>query len=96
MEYMSVLQAAEKWGISDRRVRLLCQQQKIPNVVKQGRAYLIPADAEKPDDGRRTRYKRNNRPYITLQAIFIEHLFITRPLFYMSLTILLVRLSQVE
>ena len=68
MEYMSVLQAAEKWGISDRRVRLLCQQQKIPNVVKQGRAYLIPADAEKPDDGRRTRYKRNNRPYDTLFA----------------------------
>lgn len=68
MEYMSVLQAAEKWGISDRRVRLLCQQQKIHNVVKQGRAYLIPADAEKPDDGRRTRYKRNNRPYDTLFA----------------------------
>jgi len=68
MEYMTVLQAAEKWGISDRRVRILCQQEKIPNVVKQGRAYLIPADAEKPDDGRRTRYKRNNSPYDTLFA----------------------------
>ena len=44
MEYMSVLQAAEKWGISDRRVGLLCQQEKIPNVIKQGRAYLIPGN----------------------------------------------------
>ena len=69
MEYISVLQAAEKWGISDRRVRILCQQEKIPNVIKQGRAYLIPIDAEKPDDGRRTRYKRNNSIH---EALFAE------------------------
>lgn len=68
MEYISVLQAAEKWGISDRRVRILCQQEKIPNVIKQGRAYLIPIDAEKPDDGRRTRYKRNNSIHEALLA----------------------------
>lgn len=69
MEYMTVLQAAEKWGVSDRRVRILCQQEKIPNVVKQGRAYMIPAEAEKPDDGRRTRYKRNNSLH---EALFAE------------------------
>lgn len=69
MEYMTVLQASEKWGISDRRVRILCQQEKIPNVIKQGRAYLIPIDAEKPDDGRRMRYKRNNSLH---EALFSE------------------------
>ena len=69
MEYMTVLQASEKWGISDRRVRILCQKEKIPNVIKQGRAYLIPVDAEKPDDGRRTRYKRNNGSH---GALFTE------------------------
>ena len=69
MEYMTVLQASEKWGISDRRVRILCQQEKIPNVIKQGRAYFIPADAEKPDDGRCTRYKRNNSSH---EALFAE------------------------
>ena len=69
MEYMTVLQASEKWGISDRRVRILCQQEKIPNVIKQGRAYLIPVDAEKPDDGRRMRYKRNNSSH---EALFAE------------------------
>ena len=50
--YIRVKQAAEKWGISDRRVRLLCEQGKIDGVGKQGRAYLIPANAVKPLDGR--------------------------------------------
>lgn len=52
---MSVKQAAERWGISDRRVRLLCSEGKIEGVVKNGRAYLIPIDALKPVDGRTLR-----------------------------------------
>ena len=39
-------------GLSDRRVRLLCEQGKIPGVVREGRSYRIPADAVKPADGR--------------------------------------------
>lgn len=50
--YMSVKQAAEKWGISDRRVRTLCAEGKIPGVVRDGRAWKIPERAEKPQDGR--------------------------------------------
>lgn len=50
--YMSVKQAAEKWGISDRRVRTLCAEGKIPGVVRDGRAWKIPESAEKPQDGR--------------------------------------------
>ena len=52
MEYMKVTQAAEQWGISDRRVRILCQQGKIEGVIQKGRSYLIPCDAVKPIDGR--------------------------------------------
>ena len=44
MEYMKVTQAAEKWGISDRRVRILCQQGKIEGVVQKGRSYFIPVN----------------------------------------------------
>lgn len=51
MEYMKVTQAAEQWGISDRRVRILCQQGKIEGVIQKGRSYLIPCDAVKPIDG---------------------------------------------
>ena len=34
--YMTVKQAAEKWGISDRRVRILCSDGKIPGVTREG------------------------------------------------------------
>ena len=52
MEYITTKQVAERWGISDRRVRLLCAQGKIPNVIKHGRNYKVPANATKPADGR--------------------------------------------
>ena len=68
MKYITVAQAAEQWGISDRRVRILCQQGKIDGVIRKGRAWMIPADAEKPVDGRTTRYQRNDSPYAALFA----------------------------
>ena len=63
MEYKSVMQMAAQWGISDRRVRALCQQGKIRGAVRKGRAWLIPGNAEKPVDGRTTRYHRKDSPY---------------------------------
>lgn len=56
MEYIKVSQAAEKWGLSPRRVRTLCAEGKIPGVIRKGKLYMIPDDAEKPADGR---YIRN-------------------------------------
>ena len=50
--FMSVKQAAEKWGLSDRRVRILCAEGKIPGAFQEGRGWKIPADAVKPTDGR--------------------------------------------
>lgn len=50
--FMSVNEAAEKWSISDRRVRILCSEGKIPGAYRQGRAWKIPVDAVKPADGR--------------------------------------------
>lgn len=63
VEYMSAAQIAEQWGISDRRVRILCQQGKVHGAVHKGRAWLIPADAKKPTDGRSMRYQRNDSIY---------------------------------
>ena len=63
MEYISVKQAAEQWGISDRRVRILCSQGKIPGVEQHGRAYRIPANAVKPADGRHLRSKKFGGPF---------------------------------
>lgn len=55
MEYMRVSKAAEKWGISDRRVRVLCSEGKIPGVIRKGNLYMIPENAQKPLDGRKSR-----------------------------------------
>jgi len=66
MGYMKVAEAAEQWGISDRRVRILCQQGKIEGVIHKGRSYLIPMNAVKPVDGRKIRYKDISEQYIAL------------------------------
>lgn len=50
--YITVKQVAEKWGISERRIRVLCAQGKINGVYQEGRGWKIPADALKPADGR--------------------------------------------
>lgn len=50
--FMTVQQAAEKWDISDRRVRTLCNEGKIPGAYRDGKSWKIPIDAQKPDDGR--------------------------------------------
>lgn len=57
MEYMSVQQASKKWDISERRVQILCCENRIPNLSKLGRMWLIPKDAEKPVDARRKEFK---------------------------------------
>ena len=66
MEYMKVTQAAEQWGISDRRVRILCQQGKIEGVIQKGRSYLIPCNAVKPIDGRTLRHKTVSEQYLPM------------------------------
>ena len=50
--YMTVKQAAEKWGISDRRVRILCAEGKVSGAIREGRRWMIPVDTRKPADGR--------------------------------------------
>ncbi|MEE0809142.1 MAG: Fic family protein [Acutalibacteraceae bacterium] len=52
MNYIKVSKAAEKWGISARRVRLLCANGKIEGVIRKGNLYMIPENAMKPLDGR--------------------------------------------
>ncbi len=50
--FITVKQASEKWGISDRRIRTLCAEGKISGAYQEGRGWKIPADAKKPSDGR--------------------------------------------
>ena len=52
MEYLSVRQTAEKWGISTKRIQFICKQGRIPGAFIVGNSWAIPADAEKPKDQR--------------------------------------------
>lgn len=52
MKYLSAAQTAEKWGISARRVQILCNEDRIPGAIHVGFVWAIPDDAEKPADAR--------------------------------------------
>lgn len=57
MKYLSTKKASEKWGISDRRIRVLCNEGRIEGAIKIGRNWSIPVDAVKPVDAREANKK---------------------------------------
>ena len=52
MKYISASEAASKWGLSSRRVGLLCNEGRIEGAQKAGATWIIPEDAQKPSDAR--------------------------------------------
>jgi len=52
MDLISAREAADKWGISQRRVAVLCSENRIKNAKVIGNMWLIPANAQKPADAR--------------------------------------------
>lgn len=52
MKYLSIKQIAERWGISNRRVQVLCKEGRIPDLITIGRTWGIPDNAKKPADAR--------------------------------------------
>ena len=50
--YIGTKEVAERWGISERRIRALCRNGKIDGAVLDGKTWKIPSDAKKPADGR--------------------------------------------
>ncbi len=60
MNKMTAQEAADKWGISLRRVQDYCRKGRIPGAERFGLNWMIPADAERPLDGR-TRQSRQSQ-----------------------------------
>ena len=52
MDYMTIKEAAEKWGLSVRRVQAICNEGKVEGIIRFGREWAIPKSAEKPQDKR--------------------------------------------
>ena len=49
---MTVKEAAILWGITERRVTVLCKEGRIKGAYKRGRRWVIPANTERPADNR--------------------------------------------
>ena len=62
MEYITVRQAAEKWGVTMRRVQGLLKEDRIPGAIKPGHDWLIPKNAEKPRDRRGDWHRKATKP----------------------------------
>ena len=60
MGYITAGQAAKKWKISQRRVQILCAENRIEGTFKLGEVWAIPENAEKPDDNRKAK-KHNEK-----------------------------------
>lgn len=54
MGWMTAAEAARKWGVTPRRVQILCAEGRVAGAERFGRAWRIPEDAPKPDDPRRS------------------------------------------
>jgi len=52
MNYITIKEASEKWGVTDRQVQLLCKKGAVEGAQKFGRSWMIPENAQKPQDGR--------------------------------------------
>ena len=57
MEFLTTSEMAKKWDVSRRRVTTLCSQGRIDGAILKGNTWLIPEDAEKPEDPRRAQKK---------------------------------------
>ena len=52
MKYLSVTQTSKRWGISTRRIQVLCNKSRVPGAGRIGRAWAIPDNEPKPIDAR--------------------------------------------
>lgn len=71
MIYLSVAEIAEKWGITPKRVQVLCNQRRIEGAQRVGNVWMIPENAAKPSDARK---KVSEKPDIPNGAVSIERI----------------------
>lgn len=61
MEYLTTVEMSKKWNISSRRIVALCIEGRIDGVIKKGKMWLIPSNAEKPRDERCKKAQSNTK-----------------------------------
>ena len=59
-DYITVQEAAEKWGITSRQVQILCKANRIVGATRMSRIWIIPENAEKPTNDKRKAANTND------------------------------------
>ena len=62
-QLMTVNDASALWGISNRRVQVLCDEGRVKGAVKLGRMWIIPRGTTKPIDGRTKEAKNDSNKF---------------------------------
>ena len=60
LQYITSKEAAKRWNVSQRRVSILCAENRIPDVAMLGNMWIIPYDAKKPEDARRAKPQKHS------------------------------------
>ena len=61
MDYFTSIEMSKVWGISSRRVSLLCSEGRVPGAEKKGKTWWIPKDAKKPENPRQRKEQGGTR-----------------------------------
>lgn len=74
MKFISTTEAGRKWGLSSRRVAVLCTEGRIPDAQKVGNTWMLPEDAGKPSDARIKSGKYLKSLQIKSQVLFRKNI----------------------
>lgn len=72
-DYHSLREAAQKWGVSERRINQYCTEGRIAGAQRIGKAWAIPSNAQKPGDPRRMRQQGKIPPLQTSAGGRLNH-----------------------
>ncbi len=71
--YISVGEASKKWGITERRIQILCNEGRIDSVMRVGKVWMIPEDAQKPSDARLKRNEGRSGDISHKMRLLLKH-----------------------
>lgn len=73
MEYITVTEAAARWGITNRQIQRLLANGRIAGAQKHGRTWFIPAECSKPDDLRKGASDNEEPAFKTYGLVIINN-----------------------
>ena len=67
--YITVQEAAEKWGVTPRQVQILCKENRIVGAMRMSRIWIIPENAQKPTNTKRTSNKTGGKKFAATHSV---------------------------